>query len=200
MNDSNRYMHIERILQEHGKKASKVLEIGCGGAPYRGVFQNYIGSDLLSTSYSGKDKIDVFCDGQVLPFKSDSFDLVFMVACFYQIPDSKRVLEECRRVLNEGGELLLFDYNYATTKKLKRLEGNGVNKNHVWSPLKLVSVVKQMGFNSCIVYDCFEDSANPIKKICLKFKILKYLLFFLKQILLLEGWNVVRGIKKAQCI
>lgn len=49
----------------------------------------------------------LLADTENLPFASDSFDGAFMVASLHHLPDPLRALREMRRVLREGGILVL---------------------------------------------------------------------------------------------
>jgi len=196
MGKGTRYKHVEKILTKHAKPGNVVLEIGCGGAVYQNLFDKYIGIDLPSSIYKEHGHINIYCDGQTLSFKNGSFDLIFLVACLYQIPDVFAVLNESKRVLKDNGKILIFDYNLKTTRRLKNSERNGNNKNHVWSPFKLNSIVKKAGFKSSIVYDYLpSESREGWKNILLKLKILRYLIFFAVQTMRIEGWNIVVGKK-----
>jgi len=189
-----RYNHVEKILKKHVPLGGTVLEIGCGGAVYKDLFIRYAGSDLPRNSYEESGDVNVYCDGQRLPFKKGSLDLIFMVACLYQIPDTYAVLNESNRVLKENGKLLIFDYNLKTTQRLKRLENNGSNQNHVWSPFKLASIVKKAGFNASIIYDyTISEPRSRWRRAILKMKFIKYMKFIRVQILRKEGWNIVIG-------
>jgi hypothetical protein len=95
-----RYPNVERILREHyAQKGGKVLEIAAGGAVYKDIFRDYIGTDLPANPYSQKGDLDVYCDAQHLPFKENIFDMCFIVAALYQIKDTDLVLSEVNGVL-----------------------------------------------------------------------------------------------------
>jgi ubiquinone/menaquinone biosynthesis C-methylase UbiE len=57
--------------------------------------------------------VDVICDTTNLPFPQALFDTVTLLACLNHIPSSKRnrVLQEARRVLRDGGQLLVTMIN-----------------------------------------------------------------------------------------
>lgn len=194
MGRGTRYNHVEMILERYKKPDDFVLEIGCGGAVYKDLFRNYIGVDLPGNPYEELGDVDVYCSGEHIPFKKESFDLVFMVGCLYQIPYVEKVLHDCKRVLKKCGHLLIFDYNLKATRRLKELERGGDNQNHVWSPFSLASLVKKIGFETSIIYD-FKETESPIrwKRLLWKFRIVKFTIFLCSQ--LREGWNIVIGEK-----
>ena len=51
--------------------------------------------------------MSVRCDSSRLPFRSASFDSVAMLACLNHVVRKRETLEECHRVLKDGGRLLL---------------------------------------------------------------------------------------------
>ena len=186
-----RYKHIEKILKQYSRFCGITLDIGCGNSPYRDLFHDYVGVDLAITNCN-MGNIDIYCNGEILPFKKKSFELVFMVGCLYQIQNSQAVLAETRRVLKRNGILLIFDYNLKTTKILKQSEKGGNNQNHVWSPFKLAAMVRKAGFKTSIIYD-YSISESTVR--FWKLKIVRYLKFLVVQIFRREGWGIVLGRK-----
>jgi SAM-dependent methyltransferase len=85
----------------------RLLEVGCGDAPYRALFasrvERYVASDLEASP----GRVDVVTDGGHLGFRSDSFDSVLCTQVLEHVPDPLRVLSEVRRVLRPGGLALL---------------------------------------------------------------------------------------------
>ena len=85
----------------------RLLEVGCGDAPYRGLFaprvERYVASDLALSP----GRVDVVTDGGQLGFRSDSFDSVLCTQVLEHVPDPLCVLSEVRRVLRPGGLALL---------------------------------------------------------------------------------------------
>lgn len=192
------YAHIKEILLKEVKSSDVCLELGCGPSQYRLVIPGkYIGLDITAQNYRPDlpRRVDVVADAQALPFKKNSFDVVFIVAALYQIPDTEVVLWDVYRVLKNEGRFLIFDYNYRTTKRLKQREHNGVNENHVWSPWELRRKVRKSGFQADIVYSHREYSMPKWMKLLLRFRLLAYAWFLIAQ--LREGWNIVIGVKTA---
>jgi SAM-dependent methyltransferase len=196
MSKGTRFKHVVRLLSEL-YEGGTALELGCGGAIYKDMFSSYVGIDLPSTPYDQGRSVDVFCDAQSLPFRDDSFDLIFTVACFCQIPDSLKTLEGCFRVLKPNGRIAIFDYNEVTTTRLKAAydaQGNGIHC-HIWSPEKLRDIVSAAGFDAEVIRDShfWEDSGNPLKEAVKSNEIFRRLSHRLAQ--RKEGWNMVVGSK-----
>ena len=82
-----------------------LLDLGCGGQPYRDVFnhvERYIGLDLPPNR-----RVDVHGDGVALPFKDAVFDTVLCNEVLEHVPEPARLMAEVARVLKPGGVLLL---------------------------------------------------------------------------------------------
>jgi len=192
------YAHTKEILLKEVKSSDVCLDLGCGPGQYKLIIPGkYIGLDITAQNYRPDlpRRVDVVADAQVLPFKEDCFDVVFIVAAFYQIPNTKAILRDVHRVLRNGGKFLIFDYNYRTTKRLKRTENNGVNRNHVWTSWRLRRKVRKGGFQTEIVYLYGQDARLRWKKWLLRFRLLRWFRFLIAQ--LREGWNIVIGVKTA---
>jgi SAM-dependent methyltransferase len=83
-----------------------VLDVGGQYQPYRPLIEHrigrYIGLDVSKTAF-----VDVLGDGQQLPFKSDTFDLVIATATFEYLAEPRVAADEIRRVLKPGGHLMI---------------------------------------------------------------------------------------------
>lgn len=79
--------------------------MGCGTMPYRSYFSGkcskYVGCDMQSD-----DEEIVICDGEELPFKDDSFDLVVSFQVLEHVRKPWKVVDECYRVTKKGGYAL----------------------------------------------------------------------------------------------
>ncbi len=102
----------ERVIMALGQCRGLLLDIGCGtnelARRYRSGQGRAIGVDVHP--WPGAD---VVCDTTRLPFADRHFDTVAMLACLNHIPRSQRdqVLQEARRVLKDGGHLLITMIN-----------------------------------------------------------------------------------------
>ena len=102
----------ERVAMALSRCHGLLLDIGCGTNElirhYRSKQGIAIGVDVYP--WPGAD---VVCNTTMLPFPDGRFDTVVMLACLNHIPDSKRhqVLREARRVLKDGGQLLITMIN-----------------------------------------------------------------------------------------
>ena len=109
--------------------AARVLEVGCGsGAVTRALravpnVAEAMGVDpsphfverarALAAGIPGIT-FEV-ADGTALPFADGSFDAVIFHTVLCHIPSPERALAEARRVVRVGGQVAIFDGDYATT-------------------------------------------------------------------------------------
>lgn len=127
--------YYESVLQIHPKtwKNKKILDLGAGqGGTFeadlkrRGIDTNVISLSLhfadikytqLPPNLQGEKTTKVVGEALQLPFKDNSFDLVVSVLAvpFYlnSLIEFKKLLEEIRRVLKEGGEARLWPLSKA---------------------------------------------------------------------------------------
>lgn len=134
--------------------ASRVLDYGCGGSPYRALFGDcvYHRADLRG----GKDLDFEYGQDARLTAKSAEYDCVLSTQVLEHVEDPQGYLEECHRVLTPGGHLVLtthglfedhacpYDYWRWTADGLKRLVG-GVG-------LEVESSKKMTTGPRCILY------------------------------------------------
>ena len=87
----------------------KVLDLGCGSQPYRGLFGNaqYVGMELDTEQNRAAKPADVFYDGRTIPFADEWFDGLLCTQVLEHVPTPDGLLAEMRRVLRPGGLLLL---------------------------------------------------------------------------------------------
>lgn len=99
--------HIQVLSQQ---LTGKLLDFGCGLKPYAQHFahmRQYIGLDIEQSGHSHKnEKIDVYYDGNTIPFDNAYFDAIFSSEVFEHIFNLEDVLPELKRVLKPGGRLL----------------------------------------------------------------------------------------------
>jgi SAM-dependent methyltransferase len=85
--------------------ASRVLDYGCGGSPYRTIFGEctYHRADL-----AGESNLDFKYGADArLPLEAADYDCVLSTQVLEHVEDPEAYLQECYRVLRPGGHLLL---------------------------------------------------------------------------------------------
>jgi len=116
--------HLLRLVAFDGYRGRTVLEVGCGagvglarfargGATVAGVDLAASAIDLARANFEqqGLDGRFEVADGEHLPFPDNSFDLVYAHGVVQYTADPRRLVEECRRVLEPGGEAVFQVYN-----------------------------------------------------------------------------------------
>lgn len=94
-------MSLEQVIK---RSAGSVLDYGCGGSPYRSMFDGrYTRADIASNP-----ERDVLVDNcGRLACGLQEFDLVFSSQVLEHVTDPELYLSECFRVLKRGGTLVV---------------------------------------------------------------------------------------------
>lgn len=149
--DSYRYhneSYLPPLLDSVAESGKKVLEIGFGlGTDLRYFSKkgmNTFGVDLSfsNAAFANKGfavarlKGKAFtADAENLPFKNESFDLVYSCGVLHHTPDTRKAIEEIHRVLMKNGKILIILYHKGLAYRwislqylLKRLWGHKTSK------------------------------------------------------------------------
>jgi SAM-dependent methyltransferase len=87
------------------REGELVLEIGCGPKHYEKYCRGeYLGIDLAFDP-------DLKASATMLPLKSDSVDSIFAFDVLEHVSNLKMALEECNRVLKNGGKFIIITPN-----------------------------------------------------------------------------------------
>ncbi len=87
-------------------KGGKLLDVGCGSAPYKNIFdvEEYIGIDIKTSGHDHKtSRVDKFYDGKEIPFSDNFFDHIFSSEVLEHVFNIDELLDEINRVLKDGG-------------------------------------------------------------------------------------------------
>jgi SAM-dependent methyltransferase len=136
---------VEYALNFNGK----MLDFGCGHKPYKSIFSHvdeYIDVDFKNEGHDhSKEDIDVYYDGNSLPFPDNDFDCAICTEVLEHVSDIDKTLILLHRVLKRNAPIILtvpfvwpehempFDFRRFTMNGLvKMLEKHGftVLKNH----------------------------------------------------------------------
>ncbi len=132
--------HILEVVDFPSWNGSDVLEVGCGiatdgarfaraGARYTGLDSSAEALELARARFGMEDLTGSFlgAPATALPFDERSFDLVYSHGVIHHVEDTRRAVEEFRRVLRPGGTALVmlyhrnsFNYRF-TVSVLRRL-------------------------------------------------------------------------------
>ncbi|MFC1656344.1 class I SAM-dependent methyltransferase [Patescibacteria group bacterium] len=133
------YEILIKYLKKSPNKLPKFLEVGCGTAIDSYILANKINSDVygidlvqesidlaheISKNFNKKIKL-VTCDGKKMPFKSESFDMVFSQGLLEHFKEPSDLIKEQLRILKVNGYLVISvpqTYNPYTLYKRPRIK------------------------------------------------------------------------------
>lgn len=153
-----------------GQKDVRVLDAGCGAGPGLRYLDSRgyetFGTDFVRYPLSVAHQLVpearlAQTDLRVpLPFSPASFHLILMSEVIEHIDDTRALLDECRRVLAEGGSLVLTTPNLWDIRKYwqgQRWSGY-VDKTHrrLFSPRSLSDAMRAAGYQQVCVRSGFK--------------------------------------------
>lgn len=108
------------------KNGAKILEVGCGvGLTTRHIANKYdveiVGIDISRKMVSKAKERNrnirnarfLVADAQKLPFKDNTFDIVFTESVIAFVPDKQKAIKEFKRVTKKGGYIGLNEVTWA---------------------------------------------------------------------------------------
>lgn len=147
------------------------LEVGVGS----GIFASEVGINfgvdpaeklLLKARSKG---VDVTLGiGEILPFKSSSFDFLVFVISLAFLEDPQRSLDEARRVLKEGGAVLVCfvpkESSWGDLYGKKKRKGHDFYKHaNFYSNSRIESLIEEAGFRiESAVSTLFQDPGSVV--------------------------------------
>ncbi len=111
----------ESVVELSQSAEGVLLDVGVSEGPYRRLFEplvdRYVGleyppsildkqPDLWKILDRAKKSVDVFGDGNALPFAEGSFDTVLCTEVLEHVPEPGQLVRQMARVLKPGGRLL----------------------------------------------------------------------------------------------
>jgi SAM-dependent methyltransferase len=113
-----RMYRAEVLARVEGLRGRDVLEMGCGeGMMFDGTGTQPVQMDVSMTRVqraAGKCRFLLCADGYQLPFASNTFDVVLLVAVLEHTREPWRLLGEASRVLKPGGRAIMVVPNDIT--------------------------------------------------------------------------------------
>lgn len=107
--DELRYDFIKEAILYIGH-GQRLLDLGCGIKPFQHLYENHIDECIgvdAPFSLHDKGKVEVHALGHALPFMDEVFDVVLCTEVLEHVPEPEAVLREIRRVLKNGGRLIM---------------------------------------------------------------------------------------------
>jgi SAM-dependent methyltransferase len=99
---------VRQFVEHYGLQRGKVLDVGSGRGYLQDVVEDYTGLDLSSEVARHYHKQFVAGSAFDLPFPANSFDALWTVWVVEHLNRPERAFREMRRVVKNGGILLLF--------------------------------------------------------------------------------------------
>jgi ubiquinone/menaquinone biosynthesis C-methylase UbiE len=116
--------HIREVIGFDRWRGRDVLEVGCGlgtdainfaraGARYTGIDLTEASIELVRRRFmiEGLNANLKVADAENLPFADESFDLAYSHGVLHHTPDTRRAIDELRRVLKPGGTAMVMLYH-----------------------------------------------------------------------------------------
>ena len=108
------------FIDEKLSGKSRILNVGCGiGSVEERLDMDIVGLDssmlMLEEAKGRSDKLFVHGNSGELPFPDNSFEAVLSVTTMEFLDDFERAIDESRRVLKNGGKMLLLVLNPLST-------------------------------------------------------------------------------------
>lgn len=107
----------------------RILDNGCGVGnlfekiPGKRIVGLDLSREMLRYAATRSDRL-VLGNSQELPFKDDSFDLVFCRSLLHHLPQPELAVREMHRVLKAKGEIVVVDTNTSLLSVLPRMIAN----------------------------------------------------------------------------
>ena len=101
-----------RSIQAQVPHGCKVLDVGAWSCYLGQLLRDRVGCEVLSLDVVDANKTDMpfqVFDGTALPVESRSFDVVLFLYVLHHAADDQPLLDEARRVLRDGGCLLIAE-------------------------------------------------------------------------------------------
>jgi len=136
----------------NGRQSQKILDAGCGTGALLMELRNYhdkVGLDISpeALKFCQQRKLQKLVQGSIMqiPFQGNRFDLIASIDVIYHraVDDDMVALKEFRRVLNDGGKLILhlpaFDF-------LQSSHDIAIHTRHRYTKGELKSKLESAGF------------------------------------------------------
>lgn len=99
------------IKQATSRSTGKIIDVGCGAKPYRGLFPagwKYLGIDTKDSdaNFNYHEEDVIYYDGYTFPLDDAEIDLVFHSEVIEHVYETRHFFLECSRVLKPGGEMI----------------------------------------------------------------------------------------------
>jgi len=147
----------------------RVLEVACGAGLGLGYLartaESVVGGDytenllrIAQSHYRGRVPL-VRLDAHRLPFRDGAFDVVVLLEAIYYLAHAEQFVAESRRVLSEGGILLIGTVN----KDWSEFTPSALSTRYFSVP-ELRDLLTQHGFTNLEFFGAFPTTATSLKQ------------------------------------
>jgi hypothetical protein len=99
---------VQSFVNRYGLHQKPVLDIGSGRGYLQDVAEDYTGLDISASVRRFYHKKFVLASATAMPFPDNSFDGAWSIWVLEHVPNPEQALRECRRVIRNGGVILLY--------------------------------------------------------------------------------------------
>ncbi len=157
---------MEKLLAFIPKKQGSILDVGCGlGATTKYLLNYYSPENVLGINISPRQleqaKINApncnfrLMDAVAMDFEDNTFENIICVEAAFYFDTRKRFLQEAKRVLKPGGNLIMSDILFETTKYLGDWTVPQANVTNSVEDYK--NLYQQVGFESLELIEATEE-------------------------------------------
>lgn len=153
---------VSRECMQHKIFDGEILDFGCGTGTSTPYFKKYfrkskltgvdVSNSSLEIAKSRFGDVDyVQFDGSKLPYKDNSFDIIFTACVFHHIDEEQHgeLLSEIRRVLTPEGRFFLFEHNPFNPLTIKIVNNCPFDENAVLIPSgKIITRLRGANFSA----------------------------------------------------
>lgn len=149
---------VNRVLAE---MPGTLLDVGCGNGNILKILEEKSSIELFGLDLSANmikeakkrlgDSVELkIGDSEAMPWKENSFDMIICNASFHHYTEPEKVVSEMKRVLKDGGQVILGDptmpgsfMRWLTNKALKWSDGGDY---HLYGKKDITQLFESAGF------------------------------------------------------
>lgn len=179
-NSTPKNILVQWIVQRELARAAKhflrgrVVDIGCGTKPYRGLLNPYItehiGIDHHASLHS-KENVDLPGTAYAIPSPDDSFDAALCTAVLEHLEEPERALRECYRVLKPGAYAVysvpFIWHLHEEPRDYYRFSKYGLDYLFTKSGFEIIEIKALSGFwvtfGQLFVYNLYRLNRGPLR-------------------------------------
>ena len=125
----------KKVLEVGVGQGTDLVQFAKGGADVSGIDITQRHLELAARNFAVRRMHAnlQYATAAAIPFKSDSFDVVYSFGVLHHTNDTVRCISECYRVLKPGGELILGLYHKYSYFHAYTILVNGILRGKLWA-------------------------------------------------------------------